>query len=97
MEVSGESLGHLFGPSVLPDSGALGARLPGLPGSCPIKLLPPSRLGRAATAAAPVHHTLRQPWVLTVSSAPDSERRSPLGHYPCSVSIFGLVSFYPGG
>ena len=36
-------------------------------------------------------------WVLTVSSAPDSERRSPLGHYPCSVSIFSLVSFYPSG
>ena len=34
-------------------------------------------------------------WVLTVSSAPDSERRSPLGRYPCS--IFGLVSFYPSG
>ena len=36
-------------------------------------------------------------WVLTVSSAPDSERLSPLGHSLCLVSIFGLVSFYPIG
>ena len=36
-------------------------------------------------------------WVLSVSSAPDSERRSPLGRSPCSVSIFGLVTFYPSG
>ena len=35
----------------------MGARLPGLPGSCPIELLPPSRSGRAAIAAAPVHHS----------------------------------------
>ena len=75
-------------------------------GSCPIELLPPSCSGCAASAAAPVHHTLRQPcfprktsasWVLTVSSAPGSERRSLLGRYPCSGSIFGLISFYPSG
>ena len=34
-----------FGRWVLPDSRALGAGLPGLPGSCPIKLLPPSLSG----------------------------------------------------
>ena len=35
--------------------------------------------------------------MLTVSSAPDSERRTPLGRSSCSVSIFRLVSFYPSG
>ena len=35
--------------------------------------------------------------MLPVSSAPDSEWRSPLGRSPCLVSIFGLVSFYPSG
>ena len=34
-----------FGRWVPPDSRALGAGLPGLPGSCPIELLPPSRSG----------------------------------------------------
>ena len=58
---SGESLGRLFGRLVLPDSRALGAGLPGLPGSCPVELLPPSCSGRAATAAAPAHHTLCRP------------------------------------
>ena len=60
----------------------------------------------AATAAAPVHHTLRQPgfprklqlrgcsrcFRLRILS-----RRSPLCHSLCSVSIFGLISFYPSG
>ena len=36
-------------------------------------------------------------WVLTVSSAPDSERRTPSGCSSCSVSIFCLVSFCPRG
>ena len=35
--------------------------------------------------------------VLTVSSAPDSEWRTPLGCSSCSVSCFRLVSFYPSG
>ena len=60
MEVSGKSLGRLFGRWVLPDARALGAGLPGLPGSCHIELLPPSHSRRAATAVALVHHTLRQ-------------------------------------
>ena len=58
---------------------------------------------RAATAAAPVHHTLRQPcfssrklrlrgcrWCLRLLIM---RRQSPLGRSPCSVSLFGLVSF----
>ena len=36
-------------------------------------------------------------WVLTVSSAPDSERRTPLGRSSCLASICSLVSFYPSG
>ena len=35
--------------------------------------------------------------VVDVSSAPNSERRAPLGRSPCSVSIFGLVSFSRSG
>ena len=34
-----------FGRWILPDSRALGAGLPGLPGSCSIELLPPSHSG----------------------------------------------------
>ena len=34
-----------FGRWGLPDSRTMGAGLPGLPGSCPIELLPPSRSG----------------------------------------------------
>ena len=44
----GESLGRgrtFFSRWVLPYSRALGARLPGLPGSCSLELLPPSRSG----------------------------------------------------
>ena len=61
MEVSGESLGRLFVRLVLPDARAVGAGLPGLPGSCLSELLPPSPSGRAATAVALIHHTLSQP------------------------------------
>ena len=48
MEVSGESLGPgcaFFGRLVLPDSRALGAGLPGHPGSWSLELLPPLRSG----------------------------------------------------
>ena len=46
MEVSGESPGRLFGQLVLPDARAVGAGLPGLPGSCHSELLPPSPSAR---------------------------------------------------
>ena len=92
---------------ILPDSRALGAGLPGLSGSYSIELLPPSRSFRlrAVPAAAPVHHTLRQPsfprklrlrgcrWCLRLRIL---SGWSPLGCYPCSVSIFSLI-FSPGG
>ena len=39
MEVSFESPGRLFGRLVLPDARAVGAGLPGLPGSCHSELL----------------------------------------------------------
>ena len=55
------SLGRLFGQLVLPDARAVGAGLPGLPGSCHSELLSPSPSGRAATTVALVHHTLGQP------------------------------------
>ena len=48
MEASGESLAPgraFFGRLVLPDSRALGAGLPGPPGSWSLELLPPSRSG----------------------------------------------------
>ena len=56
----------------------------------------------AATAAAPVHHTLRQPCFPRKLQLRGCRRclqlrilirRSPLCRYPCSVSIFGLISF----
>ena len=48
VEASGESFGPgraFFGWLVLPDSRALGARLPGLPGTWSLELLPPSCSG----------------------------------------------------
>ena len=48
VEASGKSLGPgraFFGRLVLPDSRALGAGLPGPPGSWSLELLPPSRSG----------------------------------------------------
>ena len=50
MEASGKSLGPgraFFGRLVLPDSRALGARLPGPPGSWSLELLPSSHSGCA--------------------------------------------------
>ena len=55
------SPGRLFGRLVPPDARAVGAGLPGLPGSCHSELLPPSPSWRAATAVALVHHTLGRP------------------------------------
>ena len=51
------SPGRLFGQLVLPDSRAVGAGLPGLPGSYHSELLPLSPSRRAATTVALVHHT----------------------------------------
>ena len=56
MEVSGESLGRLFGRLILPDARVMGSGLPGLPGSCHRELLPPSPSGRTATAVALLLH-----------------------------------------
>ena len=61
MEVSGESPGRLFGRLILPDARAVGAGLPGLPGSCHSELLPPSPSGRTATAVALLLHALARP------------------------------------
>ena len=89
MEVFGESLGRLLQPVGSPRFKSLGYRATWSPwlllyrdfASVTFRL-------QAATAAAPVHHTLRQPcfsskssasWVLTVSSAPDSERAVTFG------------------
>ena len=100
---SGESLGRLLRPLDSPRFKCLGCRFTWSPWlllyravtSVTVRLC-------AAYAAAPVHHTLRRPgfprklrlrgcrrWLrLRILS-----RRSPL----CSVSFFGLVSFYPSG
>ena len=106
VEASGESLGRgraFFDRLVLPDSRALGAGLPGPPwllvsgavASVTLRL-------RAATAAAPVHHTLRHPCFSSRKLRLRGCRRclrllilsgrSPLGRSPCSISLFGPVS-----
>ena len=103
---SGESLGRLLRPVGSPRFKGLGCRATWSPWLLLYRAIASVtfRLS-AATAAAPVHHTLRQPCFprklrlrgcrrclrLRILS-----RQSPLGCYPCSVSIFGLVS-YPSG
>ena len=49
---------------VLPDARAVGAGLPGLPGSCHCELLPPSLSGQAATTVALLLHALGWPGFL---------------------------------
>ena len=61
MEVSDESPGRLFGRLILPDARAVGAGLPGLPGSCHSEILPLSPSGRTATAVALLLHALARP------------------------------------
>ena len=103
MGVSGVSPGRLFGRLILPDARAVGTGLPGLPGSCHSELLPPSPSGQPATAVALLLHSLALPGfietfavgVLTVSSAPDSERRTPLGCSSCSVSFLPPLLLLP--
>ena len=80
------------------------------PGISLLGLLPPSCSGCGSSAAPPVLHTLRQPgfprtpasWVLTVASAPDSERAFAFGRSLCSVSSSAsspstLVASWCGG
>ena len=103
---SGESLGRLVRPVSSPRFKSLGCRAAWSPWLLPYRTIasvtlracnyrcrscsshPSPALFSTETSAS---------WVLTVSSAPDSEQRSPLGRSPCSVSIFGLVSFCPSG
>ena len=81
---------------ILPYSSALGAGLPGLLGSCSIKLLPPSRSGGVQLPlpllfftpfASPVFlEKTSASWVSTVSSAPDSELAFTFGTF----SLLGI-------
>ena len=104
--VSGESLGRLLQPVDSPQFKCLRFRATWSPWLLLYRAIASVTFRlRAAPAAAPVHHTLRQPGFprklrlrgcrrclrLRILS-----RRSPLGHSPCSVSIFGLVSYRRG-
>ena len=98
--LSDESLGRgrtFLDQLILPVSRALGARLPGLSGSWPLELLPPSRSG---CVQLPLPLLFITPFailvfprenfgfeVLTVSSAPDSERAITFG----SFSLLGIA------
>ena len=104
---SGETLGCLLRPVDSPLFKCLGCRFTWSPWLLLYRAVASVTFRlRAAPVAARVHHTLRQPgfprtlrlrgcrrclrlWILS--------RCSPLGRSLCSVSIFGLVSFYPGG
>ena len=56
-----KSPSRLFGRLILPDARAVGAGLPGLPGSCHSELLPLSPSGRAATAVTLLFQALARP------------------------------------
>ena len=99
--LSGESLGRLLRPVGSPRFKSLGCRATWSPWLLLYRAIASVTFRlRAATADAPVHHSLRQPcfprklWLrgcrrclqLRILS-----RRSPLGRSLCSVSIFGLT------
>ena len=105
--VRGECLGRLLRPVDSPRFKCLGCRFTWSPWLLLYRAVASVTFRlRAASAAAPVHHTLRQPgfprklrlrgcrrWLrLWILSG-----RSPLGRSLCSVSFFSLVSFYPSG
>ena len=109
MEASGESPGPghaFFGWLDLPDSRALGAGLPGPPGSWSIELLPPSRSGCMRLSLPLLFVT---PFAILVFAWQKFQLhgckwclrllilggRSSLGRSPCSVSLFGPFSFKP--
>ena len=104
---SGESLGRLLRPVFSPQFKCLGCRFTWSPWLLLYRAVASITFGwRAATATAPVLHTLRQPGFPRKLRLRGCRRclrlrilsgRSFLGHSLCSVSIFGLVSFYPSG
>ena len=105
---SGVPLGRLFDRWFLPDSSALGI---GLPGLLLLELLPPSRSGcgsyrcpSCSSHPSPAWFSSRTSasWVLTVASAPNSERAFAFGRSICSVSSSAsspstLVASWCGG
>ena len=103
---SGESLGRLIRPVSSPRFKSLGCRAAWSLWLLPYRAIATVKF-RACTfrcrscsshpSPALFSSETSASWVLSVSSAPYSERRSPLGRSPCSVSIFGLVSFCPSG
>ena len=89
---SGVPLGRLLRPMVSPRSSALGA---GVPGLLLLELLPPSWSGCGSSrcpscsshpSAAWFSSKTSASWVLTVASAPDSERAFAFRRSLCSVS-----------
>ena len=103
---SGEFLGRLIRPVSSPRCKSLGCRAAWSPWLLPYRAIASVtfrvcnyRCRSCSSHPSPALFSSEPSasWVLTVSSAPDSERRSPLGRSPCSISIFGLISFYPGG
>ena len=105
---SGESLGRLLRPVDSPRFKCLGCRFAWSPWLLLYRAVASFTFGwRAATAAAPVLHTLRQPGFPRKLRLHHGCRRclrlrilsgrSPLGRSLCSVSIFGLFSLYPSG
>ena len=106
VEVSDESPGRLFGRLILPDARAVGA---GLLVSLALAIaryclchLQGGQLPLSLCCFTPlpglVLLKLSLSGVLTMFSAPDSERRTALGCSSCSISFFcRLVSFYPSG
>ena len=96
---SGVPLGRLLRPVFSPRFKCPGSRFTWSPGLFFLELLPPSRSGCGSylcpscfSHPSPAWFSSKTSasWVLTVASAPDSERAFAFGRSPCSVSSSAL-------
>ena len=103
---SGVLLGRLLRPVVSPRFKCPGCQFTWSPGLLLLELLPPScsgcgssRCPSCSSHPSPAWFSSKTSasWVLTVASAPDSERAFAFGRFFLLGIQLGLVAFYPGG
>ena len=104
--IRGGPLGRLLQPVVSPRLKCPGCRFTWSLGLFLLELLPPSRSGcgsyrcpSCSSHPSPAWFSSKTSasWVMTVASAPDSERAFAFGSFSLLGIQLGLVAFYPSG